>query len=72
MKLINKMPVDYNSLYKETGMRRGVLRKSPVFGWGIFDEKGTLGIHFAEVTVPDCSEADIVKVEDDHWCFYKE
>ena len=72
MTIIKRIPIDYQAVARETGMRKGKIAKSPLFGWGVFDSTGSTGVHFAEVTVPEVEGSDFVCIEKDHWCYYKE
>lgn len=66
-----RVPIDFESVAKESGLTRGKLCHSPHFGWCVQNMQGADGPDIGAVTPPAMQPSETrIAVEDGHWCFY--
>ena len=68
LKLTRKVPMDFEAIARETGIRSGKVCRSEMFGWGVYanDEP-----YFASIDPPPMEPGETdVRIEDNAWCFY--
>ena len=65
-----RIPIDFHAIAEETGLRRGKLGRSPIFGWGVQNVHGEPGENFVRIEPPEMHDGETrLWIEDDHWCF---
>ncbi len=71
-RLVRREPIDFEDIARQTGMRKGKLCHTP-FGWAVQNTHGLDGADVALIETPPLrAEESEIRIEDNHWCFYKE
>lgn len=65
------MPIDWQSVAAESGLRKGKLCVSTAFGWGVQNSHGIDGPSFGAVTPPALVKGKIkLRFEEGRWAFH--
>lgn len=68
---VRRVPIDFKAVVKESGLRRGRLCHSPIFGWGVQNTHGDETIDFGCVTAPVMQPGECrITIEKREWCFW--
>ncbi len=69
--MVRRIPVDFRAVAEESGMTRGKLCHSPIFGWCVQNTHGDNVPDVATITAPELAPGEVrLAVVDGHWCFY--
>jgi hypothetical protein len=70
-RLVRRIPVDSEAIFRETGLKRGVIGKSPFVGWCVQNRHGEPGPNIACITPPPMEDEEtFLRIEGREWLFY--
>lgn len=63
-----RIRIDFKAVSKESGLKRGKLCRSPVFGWGVQNTSGDEGPDFGCITPPPFEEDEnFIEIDGKDW-----
>lgn len=66
MSVKRRIPIDWNAIAQESGIRRGTLCNSPAWGWCV-QNRDCAGPDIGVITPPETSDSEILRVSGDYW-----
>ncbi len=65
-----RIPIDFHAIAESTGLRRGKVARSPIFGWVVANVHDDPGPNFTCIEPPGMHDGETrLWIEGDYWCF---
>lgn len=71
-RMVRRIPIDIKAIMLQSGMRRGKICHSPIFGWVVQNTSGNPDWpDMAGITPPEMLPGETrISIVDGHWCFH--
>ena len=72
--ITRRIPIDFDAISKETGVKNGTIARHSAFGWVVRDNScPPTHTHLACITPPEMMPDETsITIDSNHWCFHKD